>query len=568
MSISLPLICSGNQISYWIFDFTAIPPLMYYSYVPIVVICLLLGIYVLFKNRYSLEAKLFFGLNLVFALWSLNIMGQWLVAYNYVIMFGWQLTAFFEVLIYLFSIHILYVFIEKKRAPYWLHVFTATAFFIVIAALPTALNISAYDIGNCEGINGLLWKILYSFEFSCIGLMLYFGIKRCVSGTLERQHRRQSLIFTIGLALFLAVFSFTNLYAEVTKQYGFNLVGPLGMAIFLAAVAFLIVKFKTFNVRILGVQALVIGQIALVAGLLLVENLSLIHVIVFITLIILLITGVSLIRGVKHEVEAKEKIEHLAEDLKKSNTRLLELDKQKSEFVSYATHQLRAPLTAMKGYTSMLLDGDLGVFPEMARDAITRIFESSKTLANVVDDYLNVSRIELGTMKYTLEPIDLKEMLNSVVAELKPSIEKSPVKFSVSFVACDAESEHESDRGDIRYIVNADRDKFKQVITNLVDNAFKYTPSGSIDVKLCRDDKKGRIVFSIKDTGIGIDPAVMPKLFSKFTRANNANSANIRGTGLGLFVARDVVLAHKGKIWAESEGEGKGSAFYVELAAV
>lgn len=240
-------------------------------------------------------------------------------------------------------------------------------------------------------------------------------------------------------------------------------------------------------------------------------------------------------------------------NLETANNRLKELDKQKSEFVSFATHQLRAPLTAMKGYASLILEGDLGEISDALKDAVSRIFESSKTLTNIVDDYLNVSRIELGTMKYTLDKLDLNELVKSVIGELRPNIDsKKEVAFTFSATPGD-------------YVVNADRDKFKQVLANVIDNSLKYTPKGFVNVTLERTGSNIR--FMVKDNGVGIAPEVMPKLFNKFSRANNANTVNIHGTGLGLFVAKDVVLAHHGKIWAESEGEGKGSAFIVELAA-
>jgi signal transduction histidine kinase len=212
----------------------------------------------------------------------------------------------------------------------------------------------------------------------------------------------------------------------------------------------------------------------------------------------------------------------------------------------------------MKGYASLILEGDLGELSKQIKDAIGRIYDSSTTLTNIVDDYLNISRIELGTMKYVFETIDLRGLVENVVGELKPNIEKSKLAFSF-----DADPQK-------KYMVTVDKDKFKQIIANLIDNSMKYTPSGSVKVSLeKKTDAEGRkIVFSVKDTGIGIAEGVMPKLFAKFSRAENGTRQNIHGTGLGLFVAKEIVMAHKGKIWAESPGEGKGSAFYVELEEV
>ncbi|MES3031266.1 MAG: HAMP domain-containing sensor histidine kinase [Patescibacteria group bacterium] len=268
------------------------------------------------------------------------------------------------------------------------------------------------------------------------------------------------------------------------------------------------------------------------------------------------IFSLFLIRSVIKEVNQREHIEKLAKDLTDANTRLKELDKQKSEFVSFATHQLRAPLTAMKGYSSLILEGEMGKLVPTMKEAVTRIYDSSKTLANIVDDYLNISRIELGTMVYSFTVLDLRAMVKDVIAELKPNIEKTGLKFSFMTVPS-GENEH--------FDVKADRDKLKQVIANLIDNSLKYTPSGSIEVALTKNAELHKIIFSVKDTGVGVSPEVMPKLFAKFVRANNANKQNIYGTGLGLFVVKEIVTSHKGRVWAESKGEGKGSTFFMEI---
>ncbi|MFA6554085.1 MAG: ATP-binding protein [Candidatus Paceibacterota bacterium] len=271
-------------------------------------------------------------------------------------------------------------------------------------------------------------------------------------------------------------------------------------------------------------------------------------------LILTIIVGSLLIRSVRQEVKHREKIELLATDLEKANTRLTELDRQKSEFVSFATHQLRGPLTAMKGYSSLILEGDMGEISTEVRNGVTRIFDSTNTLVNIVNDYLNLSRIELGAMKYAFETIDLKTMIEDVVAELKPNIDKTGVKLTFT-----------AENHGIDYRTTADRDKLKQVVANIIDNSLKYTPSGSIDAKLSYDKSRHLFIFAVKDTGVGIAPETLPRLFQKFSRAENASKTNIRGTGLGLYVAKQMIEAHHGTIRAESPGEGKGATFIVEL---
>jgi hypothetical protein len=269
-----------------------------------------------------------------------------------------------------------------------------------------------------------------------------------------------------------------------------------------------------------------------------------------------MVFGFLLIRRVKKEVAQKEEIEKKRNQLEKANARLRQLDKEKSEFVSFASHQLRSPLTAIKGYSSMILEGDYGKIEGELKRAAEIIYESINTMTNVVSDYLNISRIELGQMKYDFRPMDFREIVDSVVNELKPNMEMAGL--SINFNADQNE----------KYPISADPDKFKQVIMNIIDNSVKYTPKGSINISLTKNDSKKTILFTSKDTGVGIPASVMPKLFAKFTRSDTANKTNIRGTCLGLYIAKEIITAHKGKIWAESEGEGKGSSFYVEMSEV
>ncbi len=269
---------------------------------------------------------------------------------------------------------------------------------------------------------------------------------------------------------------------------------------------------------------------------------------------------------VKEEVKIRERVEVLAlnlssanQNLKKTNIKLEELNLQKSEFISIATHQLRGPLGSIKGYASMLLEGDFGKMDnEKFRSAIETVLKSAQSLTVIVDDYLDVSRIEQGRMKYDFQIFDLKEVIETIVNEFTPIVSIAHLKLAFEY----DKDEH--------YVTHADKGKIKQVFTNLLDNSIKYTPSGTIAIKLSKidsDSGEKKILFTIKDSGVGIDPQVMPQLFARFSRAPDASKTNILGTGLGLFVAKKIIEVHQGRIWAESEGSEKGARFCVELKA-
>jgi signal transduction histidine kinase len=158
-------------------------------------------------------------------------------------------------------------------------------------------------------------------------------------------------------------------------------------------------------------------------------------------------------------------------------------------------------------------------------------------------------------MKYNLSHFDINALITQIAGELKPNIEKKGLVLTLRLVKEPT-------------VVNGDVGKLKQVISNIIDNAVKYTPAGSITVTTALNAAAKKVLVSVSDTGLGISEKTLPNLFQKFSRAEDASKANIMGTGLGLYVAKELVKAHNGKIWAESPGEGKGSTFNVELDVV
>jgi signal transduction histidine kinase len=263
--------------------------------------------------------------------------------------------------------------------------------------------------------------------------------------------------------------------------------------------------------------------------------------------------GLIIIRSVKKEIAQKERIEKLATSLEISNEKLKGLDLMKSEFVSLATHQIRSPLAAIKGYVSLMIEGDYGQVPQTFNEPLTTIFKSTDSLSRMVTDFLDVSRLDLGQMKYEYTNFDFRELVDEVVKELKPNIDAKGLELRVKVTNEPCQ-------------IKADRTKLKQVLNNLVDNSSKYTKQGWLEISIEKKGDKG--LFAVKDSGVGISKETLAILFQRFSRAKKANDSNILGTGLGLYIAKKMVEANDGKVWAESEGEGKGAQFYVELKLV
>jgi signal transduction histidine kinase len=241
-------------------------------------------------------------------------------------------------------------------------------------------------------------------------------------------------------------------------------------------------------------------------------------------------------------------------EIQEANGELKKINHLKNEYISLATHQIRGPLGAIKGYISLILEGDYGKVPKEFVEPLDIIFKSTDSLSKTVSDFLDISRIEQGEMKYYLKDFNVVDLINEVVNEFKINVEKSGLQLKTNII-----------KGE--FILHEDKTKLKQVFANLLDNANKYTKSGWIEVGLSKKDDN-KLIFSVKDSGVGISKETLPLLFKKFSRAKDANGANILGTGLGLYVAKKILEIRNNHIWAESEGEGKGSQFYVELNLV
>jgi signal transduction histidine kinase len=187
---------------------------------------------------------------------------------------------------------------------------------------------------------------------------------------------------------------------------------------------------------------------------------------------------------------------------------------------------------------------------------IRQIYASSGMLAQTINDFLDVSRIEQGRMNYNMKTFSCDDLVSEIVQELQPIAQERGLDLSFD----------DTCKG--KCVVNADDAKMRHIFFNLIDNAIKYTKRGWVKVHTELKDRGKTVRIKVSDSGIGIDPDELPNLFEKFVRAEGASGVNVNGTGLGLFVARQMVKAHKGKIWAESAGKGKGSTFMVELPVV
>lgn len=246
----------------------------------------------------------------------------------------------------------------------------------------------------------------------------------------------------------------------------------------------------------------------------------------------------------------EQRIESATRELRASNAQLQKLDEAKDEFISMASHQLRTPLTSIKGYISILMDGDVGKVSKEQHHLLEEAFMSSERMVRLIGDFLNVSRLQTGKFIIDKHPVDLAK----VVAQEVEALEPNATARELTFVYKQPKNIPE---------MNLDENKIQQVIMNFCDNAIYYSKEGSkIKVGLAIVDNY--VEFTVKDNGIGVPIAEQEQLFGKFFRATNARKQRPDGTGVGLFLAKKVIDAHNGKIIFESK-EGRGSTFGFKL---
>lgn len=227
------------------------------------------------------------------------------------------------------------------------------------------------------------------------------------------------------------------------------------------------------------------------------------------------------------------------------------VEKLKTEFVSVAAHQLRTPLAAIRWSISLLKDENLS--EEDRKDLIEKCAQSNDRMINLVNDLLNVTRIEEGRYIYELELKDIIEITKSSISAAMEEAKKKNIDFSLILPK------------EKIPLVEVDEEKIGLAIQNLVENAVHYTqPGGIVLVKIEYKKDKNEILFTVKDTGVGIPKDQQKRIFTKFFRAENVMRMETEGSGLGLFITKNIIESHKGKIWFESQ-ENKGTTFYFTL---
>lgn len=569
------MICpSYTDPKYLIFS-TDVPALLYYSHFTAIGISLLLGLFVFLKNRQSLEAKILFLISIFFSFWAFINLITWTNNESDFIIFVWSFFGLFFSLICVFSFYFTYVFVNKKDLSIKIKILLAFLILPIILLLPTEYFLVKFHTSLC----GVEENFYYPAYYYILGLAIFiWNLIILIRGYLRVDYifRKQILIFGLGIQFFLLSFFTTGFIASflMENSYSIEFISLFFMTFFMGMLAYMIVRFKAFNIKLIGAQALVVTLFILIAAQFAFIQNPTNMILNGVALFLITIFGYMLIRGVKREIlqrealalanqeigERKDQLQKISDHLSVANAKLKELDTAKTEFVSIVAHQLQGPPTTVKGYSMLLADGSYGEMNAEQKDILNKIFNANEQQIEFVRDLLNVSRMESGRVNFVFESCNLEDICKEVID-------------NVFIKAKDKGLYLEHIRSDVAIPnVNIDKAKIKEAITNLVDNAVKYTKKGgvSVMVRVCDGGaekclSQPHVRVTVSDTGIGVPQSEMPHLFSKFSRGKDVKRLNAGGTGLGLYVVKMIAEGNKGNVWIESDGEGKGSRFIVEL---
>ncbi|MBI4079820.1 hypothetical protein HY414_01145 [Candidatus Kaiserbacteria bacterium] len=535
-------LCPWEAPTYLIFSPNAYTLFYYAHFVPILIGGCLVGI-LLWQNPRSLAIRLLTVLFGISTVWILIDMMSTATNRPDTVVFLWSVIVLIEPLLYVAALFLFYAFAFNKLPSFAEQLGITALLTPLIVLAPTTYNIPGIYIEDCNADEGFIAShYSYGVEIALTFWILFIAILAIVR-TRNAPDRRKLTFFLVGLIAFLVSFASGNLIGTFTGDWVTAQYGLFGLPIFIAFLGYIVVRFRAFNVKILEAQALVIAVSILVFSLLFIRSIENIRLITVITFILIGIMGYILVRNVRKEIEQRELIEKQEKELKVAN-------KQQESLLHFISHEVKGYLTESQAGFASIVEGDFGTVPDKLKTMAGGALASVRRGVSTIMDLLDASNFKKGTMTFAKNAFDLRKAVRDVVDELKPSADEKSLTIDLAI-------------GEGAYMFTGDEDKIRRhVIRNLIDNAIKYTPRGSVKVELTDGEK---LRFAVKDSGVGITPEDMRNLFTEGGHGKNAIKVNVHSTGYGLFIAKEVVEAQGGKIWAESEGEGKGSTFIVEF---
>jgi len=514
-------------------------PFPIYLLLPSGILIFFVGFYGWYRVR-NKTSLIFFILTITQAFWISGTFLMWKNCGNDQAVLFWDKflyipAAFMSTLVYHFSLE--FCGIKKRKLLYLFY--SLSIFFSFLVRTDYLIK----DVFNYKWGCHSRAQFGHHFFFAFTIIVVLFAIYNLFVEWRKEENspfkRRQT--FYLILAFF--VLSFAAL--GMLLAYGIPIypITYLSIPIFTLIVTYAITTQKLFA-KVLVADILVFSILVFLLTFIIIPEIELRIFERIVLFIFIAIPLISLLNYVNKEVEMREKAEKIAEDFKR-------LSQAKNQFIMATQHHLRTPLTIMKGYSSMIIEGDYGKISDKAREKLGYFQESIEKLIRLVNSFLDISQFQMGKKILKPKKIKLEIIIKEIMSDLKMEADQKKLTLKLK-------------KPKETLYIKADKDKLREAFYNIIDNAVKYTAKGGIEITI--KEKEDSILTKIKDTGMGMTKEQARTLFTKiFERSKEAQRAHGLGKGIGLYIASNIINAHKGKVWAESKGKGEGSTFFIEL---
>lgn len=516
-----------------------------YSHLIPAVATMVLSVFALLRAPNRRKASLFFAFALTFSLWLVADMVNWTTNSYYWVAATWAPLDYLNIVFFLILIGFVYNEVFEKASPRWLMAFVGLASLIPFYITVSGNAVHEFNQPVCEMIgNDFLAQYKFAVEMLSLALIFIFG-GIGIARTKEKEERIRISLIAGSIFLFLGVFAGAEYISTQTEVYEYMLYALFVLPVFVLFLTIAITRYGTFKLGDIATRVLFYVFLVLAATQFIAVNDISEFLLAAMSFGVVLTLGIMLFFASEREMRQRIKIEVQEKELQLAN-------QQQESLLHFISHEIKGYLTEGQNAFAGIIEGDFGEpspkIKEMSQTALVKMRQGVSTVMNILD----ASNFKKGTVTYKKGKCDMAEATKNVVNALRLKAEEKGLKLELTIDM----STHYTCEGDIEKIS-------EHVIRNLIDNSIRYTPKGSVHVSLSRNGTMTH--FSVKDTGVGITPEDMRRLFTEGGHGRDSIKVNVDSTGYGLFIAKQVTEAHGGRIWAESEGAGKGSEFIVEM---
>lgn len=502
------------------------------------IVAIFFGIFVLSRNPKKSINITFFLMSVGVTIWSLSY-SAWLSVDNFSDALFWsRMLNLGATLIPIFYLHWILNILNIVRKKIIILIFGYFLTFICVinsfslSYIKSVDQVLSFSFWPQAGPLYVVFLIFGYFGLTSYALYQLFINKKNVD---DKEKKQQINYIIIG-----SIFGFGGGATNFPLMFGLEIIPPIGqifVILYIIIFTFATLKYHLFEIRILLTEVLV----WMIGVCLLFLPFSMptgeLKILTSFILILFLIFGYYLIRAIREETERKEELE--------------KINKMKSEFISIVSHQLRTPLAAIRGHSSMLKSGDYGELSKSSIVGVNYIYQSTIRMIELVNSLLNISRIERGDIELKYSFFSIEDLIKNCIKDIE--ILAKEKKLYIKLIKPKS----------VFPQIYGDAEKIKNAINNLINNAILYTVKGGVKIKLSQEEKM--IKIEIEDTGIGIEPTELQKIFKSFSRGKGGTELYTQGTGLGLYVAKNFIEIHKGTLSVFSKGKDRGSTFTIRI---